>query len=164
MSMRRFDFQIAMMQQGTTALLDKINHLNDIQIKLKVALTTLWSVVAGWAITNQSSGISMLGYCVILGFLYPDILIIKTQDAYVEKLSQIYYYLNDLDRLERSFEEHQLPSGLVYPLSARAFLKPRETKAKKNLKELFLSFKRPYIIIPYIFLGICNLLVSRSLS
>jgi hypothetical protein len=158
--MERFEFQLLMFQEGIDALVSKINHLNDMLLKVKLALTTLWSAAMGWSLTTQSPGISVIGFCILVGFIYPDMLIVSSQDAYIDKLSQIYFYLNDIEKLENSFEDKKLPLGLIYPLSSKAIIEYMKSSHPPQARGVYSSFlRRPFLSIPYAFLFVCNLVL-----
>ena len=160
-----FEFQLMMLQKGAEDLPQKINHLNDIQLRVKIALTALWSVVIGWSVSADSIGISFIGYCIILGFLYPDLLVLKSQRFYLEKLSDIYDFFNNKADLEVCFKTHTIPQGLVYPLVSNSF--ELGSGLRKKLDPYRYTFRlilHPTIFLPYSFLVICNLVASLSLS
>lgn len=162
-SVDRFAFQVTMLEKGADTLVTKINHLNEIQFKLKTALTTLWAVVVGWALSVDSFAIALIGYCVMAGFFYPDILILKSQDFYIRKLHEIHIYLNDTSRLDGDFSSRTIQAGLIFPLTSR-----NEQKVETHrsfLRYWYYDFiRRPYLLVPYTFLATCNLAVLIYLS
>ncbi|MFM6173046.1 MAG: hypothetical protein ACKPB4_13075, partial [Sphaerospermopsis kisseleviana] len=104
--------------------------------------------------------IAFVGYCIIIGFLGPDTLVRASQEFYIDKLFDIYLFLNDREKLEHSFKVKEIPKGIVYPIvfkiSALANEKRREVYSAIKILS-FLSY--PTIYIPYLFLSLCNFLV-----
>ena len=153
-NMNAFELQINLFSKGAELLPQKVNHLNDILLRLKIALLTLWSAVIGWAITTESAILSIVGFCIILGFLFPDISVRKSQIFYVRQLTEIHAFLNDHTQMNICFLDKALPENLVFPLTSS--LTSTTIGIHDRLSRLHVNQNKIYLGLPYGVLAISN--------
>ncbi|MEG4148812.1 hypothetical protein [Microcoleus sp. Pol12B5] len=121
--MDRFEFQLAMLQQGAEELEKKIAKFTTIMIQLKTAAITIWVALIGWVFTSKIDALIPLGYVIILGFWFLEATYWRVQLYYMLRAHAVTEFLNNESALDESFNTRSIPEGLVHPLGSLKILK-----------------------------------------
>jgi hypothetical protein len=121
--MDRFEFQLAMLQQGAEELEKKIANFTTILMQLKTAAITIWVALIGWVFTSKIDALVPLGYVIILGFWFLEATYWRVQLYYMLRANAVTEFLNKESALDESFNTRSIPEGLVHPLGSLKTLK-----------------------------------------
>ncbi|MEG4584671.1 hypothetical protein QUA54_05375 [Microcoleus sp. MOSTC5] len=148
--MDRFEFQLAMLQQGAQELEQKIANFTTILMQLKTAALTIWVALIGWVFANKINALVPLGYVIIFGFWFLEATYWRVQLYYMLRAAAVTEFLNDERALEESFDTRSIPEGLVHPLGSLKIFK---------MPSLGRAMCAPSIYIFYTFLLAVNSIV-----
>ncbi|WP_333392301.1 hypothetical protein [Microcoleus sp. M2_D4] len=148
--MDRFEFQLAMLQQGAEELEKKIANFTTILMQLKTAAITIWVGLIGWVFTSKIDALVPLGYVIIFGFWFLEATYWRVQLYYMLRVNAVTQFLNDEMALDESFSTRSIPEGLVHPLGSLKKLK---------MPSLGRAICAPSIYIFYTFLFVVNSIV-----
>jgi len=148
--MDRFEFQLALLQQGAGELETKIANFTTIMMQLKTTAITIWVALIGWFFTSKIDALVPLGYVIILGFWFLEATYWKVQFYYIQRVHAITEFLNNESALDESFKARSIPEGLVHPLGSLKTIK---------MPSLWRAICAPSIYIFYTFLFVVNSIV-----
>jgi hypothetical protein len=148
--MDRFEFQLAMLQQGAEELEKKVANFTTILMQLKTAAITIWVGLIGWVFTSKLDALVPLGYVIIFGFWLLEATYWKVQFYYMQRSYAVTQFLNDESALDESFQTRSIPEGLVHPLGSLKKIK---------MPSLWRAICAPSIYIFYTFLFVVNSIV-----
>ncbi|MEG4805784.1 hypothetical protein QUB63_34950 [Microcoleus sp. ARI1-B5] len=148
--MDRFEFQLAMLQQGTQELEQKIANFSTILQQLKTAAITIWVALIGWVFASKIEALVPLGYVIIFGFWFLEATYWRVQFYYMQRAAAVTEFLNDERALDESFDTRSIPEGLIHPLGYLKILK---------MPSLGRAMRAPSIYIFYTFLLVVNSIV-----
>ncbi len=116
--MDRFEFQLAMLQQGAEKLEKKIANFTTILMQLKTAAITIWVALIGWVFASKINALALLGYVIIFVFWFLEATYWRVQLYYMQRAAAVTEFLNDERALDESFHNRSIPTGLVHPLGS----------------------------------------------
>ena len=148
--MDRFEFQLAMLQQGAKELEKKIANFSTMLQQVKTAAITIWVALIGWVFASKIDALVPLGYVIIFGFWFLEATYWRVQCYYMQRAAAVTQFLNDESALDESFHTRSIPEGLVHPLGSLKTLK---------MPSLWKAMYAPSIYIFYIFLLTVNSVV-----
>ena len=151
-SVKRFEFQKALLEKGFDQVQKQVIHLDDILFKVKASAITVWVALMGWAFTSQTYQIVPLGAVVIIGFWLLEAMFKGAQIRYIEMSAKLMDFVNDTDALEHQFSLQKFSGGLIYPVALKLTEVERLTLMGRGLIS-------PTIATVYLFLTFANYLV-----
>jgi len=148
--MERFEFQLAMLQQGAEELEKKIANFTTIMMQLKTTAITIWVALIGWVFTNKIDALVPLGYVIIFGAWFLEATYWRVQLYYIVRANAVTEFLNNESALDKSFNTRSIPEGLIHPLGSLKTIK---------MPSLWTAICAPSIYIFYTFLFVVNSIV-----